>query len=78
MAETVLLESLMAVSQEKQMAAPTSLLWKKSETPAFEVVSGDGGMTPVTGMSSDADDDASCLLRRIWAMMMMAGCQKVL
>lgn len=69
----------MTVSQEKQMAAPTSLLWKRSETPAFEVVSGDGGMTPVTGMSSDADDDASCWLRRrIWAMMMMAGCQKVL
>lgn len=59
------------------MVAPTSLL-RKSKTPAFEVVHGDGGMIPVTGMSSDADDDASCWLRRKWAMMMMAGCQKAL
>lgn len=28
-----------------------------TETPAFESESGDGGMTPVTGMSSDDDID---------------------
>lgn len=81
MVERVLLENqMMTASQEKQMVGPTLMLWRKSETPAFEVESDDGGggMTPVTGMSSDADDVSCWLKMMIWVMMLRKGCQEIL
>lgn len=58
MAEAALLGSLMTASRERQRVAPASVQWKKYETPAFEVEKcGDGGMTPVSVVSYDDDDD---------------------